>query len=160
VSNGFAAGLIRRRLIAGTYFLAVTDTGGRYDGDTFEADNSFEDATLIHGGFTQTRSIAPAGDVDHIKFHLSAKDTIVLKTTGSLKTRIALYDHNYTNLAISNGYRDGFIRKMLESGTYYAAIYRWVTRSPRVDEYKVHFSTTVEHEGEPVESSCNQRSTK
>lgn len=168
VSNGFAAGLIQKKLNAGTYFVAITDTGGRYNesqytlslttssgsGDIFESNNTYKDATLIYGGFTQTHSIIPANDVDYIKFHLSAEDTVVLRTTGEFITRIWLYDNNYTKLAVSNGYRHGYVRKTLKPGTYYVRI----TGGRHIEEYRFHLTTTVEHDGEPpVETPCNRR---
>lgn len=156
ISNGFVPGNIKIKLDAGTYYSVVYNSSSLVDtidpyyfvvsttlggGDSYEADNKAEDATLITANGTQTHSIYPAGDNDWFRFDLSQDDNVVMTTSGATITRIALYDANLNRITISNGFQAGYVQRNLDAGTYYAVVTASASGNT-ISEYQFHINAS------------------
>jgi C1A family cysteine protease len=103
-------------------------------GDSYELDDTWDQANWIYDGSSQTHSIVPTGDVDWVKFSLSAQSEVVIETSGvSGDTRMWLYDTNLYELEYNDDGGSGWFSRIdrlcrvdaLPAGTYYV----------RIDEY-------------------------
>ena len=103
-------------------------------GDSYEPDDTWEQASWIYDGVSQTHSIEPEGDVDWLKFTVAVDSEIVLETSGAPgDTVMWLYDSGLNELEYDDD--DGWVHfslidrvcgvDALPAGTYYV----------KVDEY-------------------------
>jgi peptidyl-Lys metalloendopeptidase len=100
--------------------------------DSFEPDNSSGAARTIALGATQVHSILPTGDVDWVKFQLTAPGAVVLETSpgqASGDTEMWLYDSVLTQLHYSDDEGTGAYSYIntcgvanLPAGTYYVKV--------------------------------------
>ncbi len=104
---------------------------GSSGGDAYEPDNTSGQASWIYDGSPQTHSIVPVGDVDWVKFTLSAESEVVIETSGtSGDTRMWLYDSGLGELEYDDDGGYGFFSQIdrlcgtdaLPAGTYYVKI--------------------------------------
>ncbi|MBI5953196.1 MAG: leucine-rich repeat domain-containing protein [Chloroflexi bacterium] len=112
------------------YIFTVQGVGARYD--AYESDNDFASARTIIPGVSQTHSIFPMGDRDHVKFTLTAPSNVVLETSGvdGYDTEIALYDANHNLVGYDNDGGDFLYSRLartclnaLPAGEYYLKTY-------------------------------------
>jgi hypothetical protein len=104
---------------------------GSLGGDAYEPDDTWGQAPWIYGGSPQTHSIVPVGDVDWVKFSLSAESEVVVETSGpGGDTRMWLYDSSVTELEYNDDEGSGLFSRIdrvcgtdaLPAGTYYVKI--------------------------------------
>lgn len=114
------------------YDIWVTSTAPQ--GDSYEPDDTPDQANWIAHDSQQSHSIVPADDVDWVKFNLSGPSQVILETSGdSGDTRLWLYDSNLNEIEFDDDDGDStfsYIDRLcgsdaLSSGTYYV----------KVDEY-------------------------
>ena len=109
------------------YFAENTPPAEEPVGDNFESDNTAAQATTINAGTPQTHSIAPASDVDWVRFQLNSLSSIVIETSGDpgYDTRLWLYNNSMAQVAFSNDegeFQYSRISLCLPAGTYYAKV--------------------------------------
>jgi hypothetical protein len=107
--------------------------------DAYEPDNTSGQANWIYDGSPQTHSIAPVGDVDWVKFTLSAESEVVIQTSGpSGDTRMWLFDSGLNQLEYNDDGGSGLFSRIdrlcgtdaLPAGTYYV----WIAEYESNDE--------------------------
>jgi len=91
-----------------------------YLGDGYENDDSDSLAKPILNNTPQTHTIDPAGDVDWVKFQVSAPVTLTLSATPGLTTTLSLYDTNGTTPLVTD--TNPLVYPFTASGTYYARV--------------------------------------
>jgi peptidyl-Lys metalloendopeptidase len=100
-------------------------------GDSYESDNSSNQAKTISVGTPQTHSIFPATDIDWVKFQLTVPSAVVLETTGTANgdTRMWLYDSSLQQVRFSDNegvgnysYINTCDAANLAAGTYYVKV--------------------------------------
>jgi C1A family cysteine protease/putative hemolysin len=100
-------------------------------GDAYEPDGSWDKANWIGSASPQAHSIVPVGDVDWVKFSLSAESGVVIETSGaSGDTRMWLYNSGLSQLEYDDDDGSGSFSRIdrlcgvdaLLAGTYYAKI--------------------------------------
>ena len=127
-------------LNAGTYYIKMDEYGNNSEIaaynisltvtqrvlDSYEPDNSKNEAKLITSGQLQTHSIVPADDQDWLFFTLSKSSSVVIETSGtSGDTRMWLYQSDGTTQIEYNDDGSGtfsYIDYVLNAGTYYIKI--------------------------------------
>lgn len=98
--------------------------------DEYEYDNEYTDANEIESGIEQTHSLAPAGDVDWVRFDVLLPSDVVIETLGSGEddTQIWLYrlvDQLLEFVAMDDDGGQGYfsrIAAVLNTGTYYLKV--------------------------------------
>lgn len=134
------------------------------DGDSYEPDDSPEQASTISNGQSQTHSISPAGEEDWISFTLNEPSTIHVWTSGSTgdDTRMWLYNSSLIEIAQNDdgsgeyGYFSNIELSGQPAGTYYAKIKGYYS-SVEIDAYQFHFEATVDAVPDPYcgDLECN-----
>jgi len=74
------------KLIAILFLLAPINPAIALDADSYESDNSVDNATQIEAGVKQVHTIAPSDDVDWVTFTLDKTEYVELKTKGLRNT--------------------------------------------------------------------------
>ncbi len=100
--------------------------------DSYEPDDSSEQANWIYSGTPQTHSIFPANDYDWVKFSLSTESEVVIETSGSAGDDTYMWLFDSSSLLEDNDDKsdsDYFSRidricgtDALPAGTYYVAV--------------------------------------
>ena len=101
--------------------------------DTYESDDSVQEAKTINVGQTQTHNMDSPGDQDWMKFVAQAGETYTIRTANlgtSADTYLYLYDTDRTTLLASNDDYGGSLASQIEwaapaTGTYYVAVQHW-----------------------------------
>jgi len=144
-SGGNMTSKVTFNAVAGTSYQIVVDGYGGASGnitlhvcltagDQYELDNTPAQASLISiDGSVQTHSIAPANDVDWVRFTLSQASPVVIETRGvpGGDTRMWLFGPNTSTTQIAYdddggiGYYSRIVSAGLSAGTYFV----------KVDEY-------------------------
>jgi hypothetical protein len=131
-------------LAAGTYYASVNEYGNNatissytlratstavvtVTADAYETDNAMSAAkTITPNATAQTHSIHVAGDVDWVKFTLSAASNVVVTTGGSSgDTELTLYNGSGAQIGYNDDYNGTWSRiaaSNLAAGTYYAKV--------------------------------------
>lgn len=160
INNG-TVGITETEIInlpSGEYYFKISDNNGNSslgsytlkvnDGDIYEPNNKFEDATLINQNEEVYGKINPAGDSDYYKIEIpqSGITRITLKSPSTMDGLIMLYggSKNLINSVdlVGKG-QDEMIVKQLLPGTYYLKISDFAELS-NSDTYKlsVNFATS------------------
>jgi uncharacterized protein YkwD len=101
--------------------------------DSYEPDNTWQDAKWLYSDTHQTRNIFPANDVDWVKFSLAVPSAILLQTNdlSDPNIKMRLYNNNLIEIDFNNDVGHGDLRPIirrtctsnpLPAGTYYAKI--------------------------------------
>jgi hypothetical protein len=133
--------------------LTLADDPG---GDSYEPDNTWEQANRIYDGSPQEHSIVPVGDADWVRFSLGRESEVVLETSGpSGDTRMWLYDSKLNQLEYDDD--DGvdlfsYIDRAcgadaLPAGTYYVNIDEW-GNNQEIPLYYLEFTVTGTCQGD------------
>lgn len=116
--------------------------------DSYEPDDSFEEATLIEDGDVHIHSISPVGDHDFVIFTLTETRTAIVETggdqVGDHDTLLYLYDENETQIKRDDDGGVGLYSRIempLTPGVYYAMASR-LSDGGEIEEYSLSFSTT------------------
>ena len=107
--------------------------------DSYEPDNTFEEASLIQGGDYQQHSLYPAGDVDFVKIEVENTGAFVqmyMDANVWVNQRLALYAEDQLTLISENDY----IEEVLEPGIYYVKVYSM--DNGVIPEYHLSFNAT------------------
>lgn len=118
-------------------------------GDSYEVDNTFNNAKVIDLGTTQAHSIHAMGDADWVKFTVTQESIITIETSGSLSdTEMWLYDNLMvptTQLAYDNDSGSGLfsaITRQLVPGIYYIKVGEYGNNAT-IDNYNISVSALV-----------------
>jgi hypothetical protein len=105
---------------------------GTLSGDSYEPDNTPEQANWMTSGANQVHSLSPASDVDWVKFTVDVPSNVVIETSGSSgNTRMALYDSSMNPLEVNDDIGGGNLFSRIDricgvdaliAGTYYVKI--------------------------------------
>lgn len=115
----------------GSSAITLDGIDSRVPVDSYESDDNFEQARLIHPDTTQNRSIVPATDIDWIKFTLDTVSEVEIQTSGSMgNTRMWLFDEDIVEIDFDDDSAEGsfsWIHRQcginaLLPGTYYIKI--------------------------------------
>ncbi len=123
--------------------------------DSYEPDNVAGQAKVITDGVAQVHSITPAGDVDWVKFTLSAASTVTLETSGPAggDTIMSLYASSNLSVPITMNddknaaagnlysYIEYACPAALSAGTYYVKVVAF-SASAQMNLYNLAFNTT------------------
>lgn len=109
-------------------------------GDSYEPDNTMDQAKEIRTGEVQHRSIYPAGDVDWTWFKIEQFSSVIIYTSGpSGDTVIELYDSGRKKIAEDDDSGEGYfsrIEMQLNPGTYYIRVRSYDNRDI-IQEYRL-----------------------
>ena len=124
--------------------------------DIYEADDSFATAKPIASGFSQSRSIHTATDVDYVRFTLSAEANVTILTSGVYgdDTQMTLYNGTQTQIDFDDDSGDGWfsmINRTLPAGTYYIKIEAY--DSAIIDSYALLFAINESDPYEPDDTT-------
>lgn len=129
-----------------TSAVSMYNIGQRFNKDSYEPDDTTGTASLLTPTAdtkTQVRSIAPANDIDYLKFTGTKDVTYQFWSTGGMDTYIHIYDNTITELAKNDDDGDGnnFYLAFTPKATalYYIKIRAY--SSTRVGNYQFHYTT-------------------
>jgi len=108
------------------WWVYAYDVTVNYATDGYESDNTFATAKTITVGSSQSRSIAPTGDVDYARFSISYGYSLIMETSGSSgDTVMYLYYDDQTLITSNDDGGSGTFSRIaitLGPGTYYIKI--------------------------------------
>ena len=129
---------------------ALYSDSGESCEDSFENDDSSNQANNINDGDQQTHSICPSGDEDWVKFTLAAESAVQIETSGpSGDTVMWLYDSGINQLEFNDDGGAGLFSLIdrtcgvdaLPAGTYYVKIEEFGDDAV-ISSYDVSFDIT------------------
>jgi len=143
---------IERTLDAGTYYVRVhsyqTATGGYTlrlragdgsgGGGGDDHGNSRSSATRIALPSTTTGTIDPGNDTDYFRFVVSARQTVVMESSGDLDAIGTLFDARGARIVQDDdgaGYPNFRIERTLDAGTYYIRVHSFARTT---GDYTLH----------------------
>ncbi|MBI9101161.1 MAG: PPC domain-containing protein [Spirochaetales bacterium] len=111
--------------------------------DSYEPDNSQEEATVIEMNTTQNHTLIMSDDIDWYTFTLNRPNNVNFETFGDMDTYVIMYDNQGSIIQESDddgtGY-NGKISMYLEGGTYYCTVALY-SPGGEVTDYSVGLSS-------------------
>lgn len=127
-------------------------------GDTYEPDDSSQDAGQIYSETPQEHSIDPVGDRDWVNFSLDINSAVSIETSGD--TKIRLYDSTLNLIEENDDSIDEDLSRIkrlcgmgaLPGGMYYIEVSKYADNSV-INSYMITYSSTSCPAINPVQES-------
>ncbi|SHK63154.1 PPC domain-containing protein, partial [Paramaledivibacter caminithermalis] len=126
------------------------------EGDEYEPNDSFDDATRLSGNYNKIyATLHNEDDDDYYRIRVGENSTVTIDLTNIPRGenyKLKLYDSDHDRIAYSNesGNEDEQIIETVDSGTYYIRVYPYKDSYDADDEYKLTINIEEESAEEEI----------